>query len=131
MKVHTKTERFNVSPEKLFAFLSNIENLPKWATAYVKELKKVGSDYKVVTPMGEMYQMFDCDAKTGVIDMYGGLTKEEVWRWPARVATDNMGGSTFAFTCIQMPDQPDEAFEGQCHALDEEFKNIRRLVEAA
>lgn len=128
MKVHTKTEHFSVSPEKLFSFLSNIENLPKWATTYVRELRKVGDDYKIMTPEGEMYQMFDCDKQTGTIDMYGGPTKEEVWRWPARVTTDNMGGSTFSFTCIQMPDQSDEAFDGQCRALDEEFKNIRRLV---
>lgn len=129
MKVHTKTEQFRVSPETLFQFLSNIENMPKWATTYVKSLKKIGDDYKVVTPDGEMFQMFDINASTGVIDMYGGPTKEQTWRWPARVTTDNIGGSLFSFTCIQMPGQPDDIFEGQCRALDEEFKNIRRLVE--
>lgn len=128
MKVHTQTEHFNVPPEKLYKFLSDIENLPKWATTYVKSLRKDGNDYKVMTPEGEVFQMFDCDESKGTIDMYGGPTKDQTWRWPSRVTSDNMGGSTYSFTCIQMPGQADDAFDGQCRALAEEFKNIRRLV---
>lgn len=128
MKVHTKTAHFNVSPEKLYAFISNIENLPKWATGYVLDLKKVGNDYKITTPAGELFEILDANAEQLTVDMYCGPTKEELWCWPARVMSDNMGGSIFAFTCIKMPDQDDNEFSAQLCELDKEFENIRKLV---
>ena len=36
--------------DKVFGFLSNIENLPKWATLFCRELKRdSGGRYRVVT----------------------------------------------------------------------------------
>jgi len=129
MSTHTQTSQFKSNPEKLFAFISNIENLPKWATAYVISMRKVDDDYIVTTPKGDMYQEIKSDIKTGVIDLYGGPSKDQMWVWPARVTSDNMGGSILAFSCIQMPNQSDEEFGMQCAALEEEFSNIRKLVD--
>lgn len=129
MTAHTTTAHYRVSPEKLFGFVSTIENLPKWATDYCKRIWKDGSDYKIETPMGEMFQRFDLDPKRGTIDMYGGPSKDAMWCWPARVTSDNMGGSVLVFTCIQMPAQSDAEFQGQCATLKEEFENIRKEVE--
>ena len=128
MKVHTKTAHFDVAPEKLFDFISNVENLPKWATSYVLELKKVGSDYKIITPAGEMFEILETNKELGTIDMHCGPTKDQLWCWPARVMSDNMGGSILAFTCVKMPDQDDNEFHAQICELDKEFENIKRLV---
>ena len=73
----TKTVTFNAPGERVFDYVSNIENLPKWATGFCKELKKVGKDYKVTTPDGEMYFWIDADRKSGVMDMFGGHSKDE------------------------------------------------------
>lgn len=129
MTAHTTTAHYKVSPERLFAFVSVIENLPKWATGYCKRVWKDGADYKIETPMGEMFQRFELDSKHGTIDMYGGPSKDAMWCWPVRVTSDNMGGSVLAFTCIQMPTQPDDEFQGQCATLKEELENIRNAVE--
>lgn len=129
MTVHTTTAHYKVSPEKLFDYVSNIENLPKWATGYCKKVWKDRSDYKIETPVGEMFQRFDPDRTRGTIDMYGGPTKDAMWCWPVRVTSDNMGGSVLAFTCIQMPTQPDTEFQGQCATLKEELENIRMAIE--
>lgn len=79
--------------------------------------------------MGEMFQRFDLDPKRGTIDIYSGPSKDAMWCWPARVTSDNMGGSVLAFTCIQMATQSDAEFQDQCATLKEEFENIRRAVE--
>lgn len=131
MKVYTKTERFNVTPDKLYAYLSNVENLTQWATSYALEVKKEGNDYKVVTPKGEMYQRFYTDPDTGVIDMNCGPTPEEMMTWPTRVTSDNMGGSLYSMTYFQAPDQNDEEYAQMQQDLDQEFQNIRTIVEAA
>ena len=129
MKVHTTTEHFNMPTHDLYNFLSSIENLKKWATGHCLDVKKEGNDYKIITPKGEMYQVFEKDKNTGVIDMFSGPSKDMMWCWPTRVVDDNMGGSIFIFTCIQMPEQSDEEFSMQCSGLDKEFGNIRNIIE--
>lgn len=130
MKVQTKSSRFSATAAKTYAFVSNIENLPIWATAFCLKLKKVGTDYKVETPGGEIFFRIDADPKTGVIDMWGGPSKEQMMRWPARVIDDNIGGSVFAFTVIQMPGDSEQMFEAQCQSLEHEFENIRKAIAA-
>lgn len=129
MNNRTKTVTFNAPKEKVFDYLSNIENLPKWATAFCRTLKKVGNDYKVTTPDGEVYFWIDADKKSGVLDMFGGLSKEGAACWPARVAGFPDNTSVLIFTAVQSPEVPDEIFETQCKSLDEEFENIRLAVE--
>ena len=130
MTAHTQTGHFNVSPEKLYNFISDIENMPKWATNYVKSIRKEGDDYIVETPEGDMYQEFDVDEKNYVINVFCGPTKDKMWMWPARVASDNMGGSVLTFTCIQMPEQDNEQFMMQCRALAEEFENLQEIAKS-
>ena len=129
MNNRTRTVTFNAPKEKVFDYVSNIENLPKWATGFCLELKKAGSDYKVKTPDGEIYFWIDADKKSGVLDMFGGPTKDQAACWPARVAGLPDRTSVLIFTAVQLPDVPDEVFEMQCKSLDEEFENIRRAVE--
>lgn len=126
MMVHTTTAHYKVSPQVLFDFVSTIENLPKWAVGYYKRVWKEGEDYKIETLMGEMIQKFECNPKTGTIDMYSGYNSEQMWCWPVRVTS---GGIVLAFTCIQMPTQPQEEFSGQCLVLKDELENIRKLLE--
>jgi len=129
MTVHTTTGHFNVAPEELFSFLSKVENLTEWATGHCQEVKKEGDDFKIVTKAGEFFQIFEADQNTGVIDMISGPSKDMMWCWPSRVTSDNMGGSIYTFTCIQMPNQSDEEFSMQCRQLQKEFKNIGNIVE--
>ena len=129
MNTNTVTAYFNAPRDKVFAYLADIENLPRWATGFCKELKKEGSDHKIVTPIGELYFSIDSDPKTGVVDMASGPDKETMAFWPVRVAAMPDGGSLLLFTALQMPGRPDEEFAADCRGLKEEFENIRQAVE--
>jgi hypothetical protein len=86
MKTSTHTLALRASKERTFDFLSRIENLPKWATLFCRKLEQVAGDrYKVVTPQGEIFFRIDGDARTGVIDMYGGPSEGALAHWPTRV----------------------------------------------
>ena len=56
----------------MFAYLSEIGNLPKWATEFARELRFEDGRAKIVNGLGEFYFSIDADAETGVIDMYAG-----------------------------------------------------------
>lgn len=130
LKAKTATARFKVAANKVQDFVGNIENLPKWATSFCLDLRTEGQDYIVKTPAGDMFFQIHADNDTGITDLFGGPSKDMMMRWPVRILDDGTGGSVLTFTNIQMPGMPDEIFEGQCAALDEEFENIRRHVEA-
>ena len=78
MNTSTHTLFVRASRERTFDFLSRIDNLPKWATAFCRKLSPIGDGrYKVITPQGEIFFHIDADPRTGVIDMYGGPTEEQ------------------------------------------------------
>lgn len=126
MNTSTHTLPLAASRQAAFAFLSRIENLPKWATRFCKELKKdaTGRD-KIVTPQGEIFFRIDADPATGVIDMHGGpVTGSEAY-WPARIVERPGHGSLFIFTALQYPGVPDADFAAQCEGLEAEFEHIK------
>jgi len=129
MNSHTQVQVFSATKETVFAFLSNIQNLPKWATGFAKELKEIDGEYKVVTPQGEIFFRMESNAGTGIIDMYGGPTKEQMAYFPSRVIATPENKSAYMFTNFQWPGIPDEVFAAQNGTLVEEFENIIKQVE--
>src|SRR5262245_39571121 len=73
MRNATHTLTIDAPKAQVFAFVSQVENLPKWATVFARAAK-CGSDgrWKVATPQGEILFRIEADADSGVVDMYGG-----------------------------------------------------------
>ncbi len=132
MKTSTHTLPIAAPKDRVFDFLSKIENLPKWATLFCKELKQdMTGRYKVVTPDGEIFFSIKADRETGVIDMFGGPTERQMAYWPARVVERPGHGSLFIFTALQYPGVSDAAFAQQCEGLNREFPHIKFHTETA
>ena len=126
MKSHTVTTVLSAPPDRVFAYLSDIENLPDWATEFARELKIVEGRHKVVNGLGEFFFEIHADADTGVIDMLAGPDEEQLALFPTRVVPIGEDRSAFTFTMFQWPGQPDELFESQYASLQREFANIER-----
>jgi hypothetical protein len=126
MQDRTVTTVLEAPRDQVFTYLSQIENLPRWATEFARELKYEDGKAKVVNGLGEFHFSIDADPDTGVIDMYAGPTEEELSLFPTRVVELPGGRSAFTFTMFQAPGMPDELFESQYQALLREFDNIRR-----
>jgi hypothetical protein len=112
--------------DDVFAFLSRIENLPRWATEFARELRWEDGRAKVVNGRGEFWFDIAADERTGVIDMYAGPSDAELALFPARVVGLPDGRSAFTFTMFQAPGMPDEVFEEQHASLLRELENVRR-----
>jgi hypothetical protein len=126
----TVTAELPASKERVFDYLSTIENLPEWATEFARELKYENGKAKVVNGLGEFYFAIDADSETGVIDMYAGPTEDELGLFPTRVVGLPGDTSAFSFTMFQPPGMPDELFESQYQSLLREFENLRRTFPA-
>ena len=125
MKTRTVTTVLAAPKAEVFDYLSKIENLPRWATEFARELKYEHGKAKVVNRRGEFYFSIDADSKTGVIDMYAGPREDELALFPTRVGLPG-AQSAYNFTMFQAPGTPDELFESQYQSLVRELENIRR-----
>jgi hypothetical protein len=130
MKTNTHTLKLKAPKERTFDFLSRIENLPKWATLFCRKLESVPDGrHKVVTPQGEIFFRIEGDARTGVIDMYGGPNETALAHWPTRVIPLGEDESMFIFTALQYPGTSDTDFAAQCRGLEQEFPHIKANLE--
>ena len=128
MRSATVTTVFDASSSDVFEYLSDVENLPEWATEFARELRREGEDYKVVNGLGEFYFAIEAEPETGVIDMFAGPTKDAMAIFPTRAVPLPDGRTAYTFTMFQGPDMPDELFEAQHASLRREFANIERLL---
>ena len=115
--------------QALFSYLSNVANLPKWATEFCRDLRFIDGKYKVVTCDPSMEEVFfdvRADQQTGVIDMFAGPTEDQMGVFPTRVVEISPGSSAFVFTMFQPPSMSDDEFEKRYESLKREFANIER-----
>lgn len=126
MNHHTVTAVFPAPKERVFSYLADVENLPRWATDFARELKLVDGEWKVVNGLGEFVFRIEADPETGVIDMLAGPAADELALFPTRVVPLGEDVSAFTFTMFQGPGLPDEIFEAQYRSLLREFDNLAR-----
>ena len=132
MKNATHTLTIDAPKLRVFEFISRVENLPKWATVFARDVRRDGEGrWKVATPQGEILFRIEADAGSGVIDMYGGPDERSLNYWPARVVASPDGGSVFIFTGFQYPGMSDEEFRNAGEGLERELPILKRLAEAA
>ncbi len=125
MTSRTVTAVLDAPSGRVFEFLSDVDNLPKWATDFARELKYDDGRAKVVNGLGEFYVSIAADPSTGVIDMYAGPTEEAMALFPTRVVALGPATSAYTFTMFKSPEIDDELFEAQHRSLQSEFENIR------
>jgi hypothetical protein len=124
MRSHTVTTVLPASKREVFTYMSEIENLPEWATEFARELRHDEDGCTVVNNLGEFRFEIRADEETGVIDMLAGPAAEQMAVFPTRAIELADGLTAYSFTMFQGPGMPDELFEGQYESLKREFKNI-------
>ena len=113
-------------PERVFGYMSDIRNLPRWATEFARELRREGDRWIVANNLGELVFEIRADENTGVIDMLAGPAPDQLAVFPTRVVGLPTGETAYSFTMFQGPGMPDELFDSQYASLRREFQNIER-----
>lgn len=126
MESRTVTVVLDTPAERVFSYLAEIENLPRWATEFARELKVVDGRHKIVNGLGEFFFELRADERSGVIDMLAGPAPDQLALFPARVVGLGAGRSAFTFTMFRWPGQAEELFDSQYRSLLRELDNIER-----
>ena len=126
--MNSVTETCVISAPKttVFQFLSEIENLPKWATQFVKKVMVVNGKQKILTPFGEVFLRFETNEKTGIIDIYAGSTEAAMTAAFMRVIAFSANSTGVAFTFFQYPSTDDKTWKLFCEWIKIEVGNIKK-----
>jgi hypothetical protein len=129
MRSDTKAVTIPASYEAVFAFLTNPENLPRWAVGFARAIRRDGETWLVTTNQGELPIRYVVDADRGVIDYHlEPAPGAEAVAYSRLVP--NGDGVEYVFTQFQAPGMPDEVFVGQVAALAEELAILPALFRA-
>src|SRR6266545_2923108 len=109
MRSRTVTAVLAAPKREVFGYLSEIENLPEWATEFARELRRDEEGYTVVNNLGEF--RFEIRADQMVV-------------FPTRAVELADGCTAYSFTMFQAAEMPNELFNSQYESLKREFANI-------
>ena len=97
------------SPDRVYEFVSNPSNLPKWAAGLSGSIEEIEGDLIAESPMGLVKIKFASDNTFGILDHYVMLPSGEIIYNPMRVF-QNENGSELVFTLYQRPGMSDQNF---------------------
>ena len=115
-------------PQVVYDFVSNAENLPKWAKMFCLSVKRASGDWIVETPQGPVKLRFAARNDLGVLDHYVTVSPGVEVYVPMRVV-QNGQGSEVLFTLFQTKDMPDEKFAEDVRWVNQDLRNLKNVLE--
>ncbi len=119
----------NCTPQKVYSFASNGENLTKWAAGLSRSsVKKSGEFWICESPMGTVKVKFATQNSFGVMDHDVTLPSGEVNHNPFRVF-ENDNGSEVIFTLYKRSQMSDQDFEKDALMIKKDLESLKSLLE--
>jgi carbon monoxide dehydrogenase subunit G len=116
-------------PAKVYAFVSNPENLPQWAGGLSKSIKQSNGEWIVETPQGPMKIRFVEKNDLGVLDHYVSPTPGFEIHVPMRVLPSG-SGSEVIFTIFRPPDMSDEKYAEDIGLVERDLQILKQVLES-
>jgi hypothetical protein len=115
-------------PGKAYEFVSNPENLPKWAKGLGTSVRKHGADWIVDTPQGPVKVKFVDKNNFGVLDHYVTTASGVEVYVPLRVLS-NGAGSEVIFTLFRLPEMSDEQYAEDMRLVEQDLRTLKDILE--
>ena len=127
-----KSKTLNISiksdPKTVYEFISNLENLPKWAPSTFPSIKEVNGEWLVDTPHGQNKVMLTEKNNFGILDHSVKLVSGVEVYVPMRVLK-NSTGSEVLLTIFQTPEMTDEAFIQDIKMVERDLNHLKTIIE--
>jgi uncharacterized protein YndB with AHSA1/START domain len=126
----TKTVSIDAPVAKVFAFVADARNWPKWAIVNVKSIVPGDAEWwRMETPVGSAKLRIRPVFEYGILD-HDFDAPDASWTVPARVVP-NGSGCEFLITFYRPPHFTKEFFEEQITLVDKELAQLKALMETA
>ena len=128
MNSDTQSITINVAPAKLFDFLTNPENLARWASSLCQSVRKDGDQWLLQSKLGDLKLRIVSDKTFGVIDYHISPPLPMKFIAYSRIIPNGQA-SEFTFTQFQLPLLPASFFEKQKDSLKKELSTLKDIME--
>ena len=129
MKAQTISVTIAAPPERVYAFASNPENLPRWVPSFFQSVERIDGEWVAQSTVGRVVVEFVHDNDLGVLDHTVTLPSGARLTNPMRVIP-NGDGSEILFTLIQHRDMTDQQFQEDAELVLSDLHTLRRLLES-
>ncbi|ABS28108.1 SRPBCC family protein [Anaeromyxobacter sp. Fw109-5] len=116
------------APAEVYAFASNPENLPRWATGLAGTIANVGGAWIADSPAGRVTVRFVERNTLGVLDHEIVLASGATIHTPMRVVP-NGSGSEVTLTLFRLEGVSDERFSEDARWVEKDLNALKRLLE--
>lgn len=128
VKSKTLSVSIECPPGRVYEFVSNPENLPKWATAFCRSVRESAGEWIMETPDGPMTIKFVGRNDFGVLDHTVTVKPGVKILNPMRVVP-NGSGSEIIFTVFQSPGVSNEAFAKDAGMVEGDLRTLKTVLE--
>jgi hypothetical protein len=128
MRSNTQTISIDSPAHRVFRFVAEPINLPRWAIGFAKDIEPDGEAWRVTTGQRQVSLRVATDVRLGVIDFHMSVAEEVEGVAHSRVLARG-AGAEYVFTQFQSPSMPDDVFDGQVEALGHELIALKAVLE--
>ena len=128
LKSKTLTVSVKCEPQKACRFVTNPENLPKWATAFCKSVRKEKEEWIVETAQGPVTIRFVPKNDLGVADHYVTPSPGVDIYVPMRVVA-NGADSEIMLTLFQLADMSDDVYARDIQWVERDLRTLKGMLE--
>ncbi|OGN27225.1 MAG: hypothetical protein A2941_02390 [Candidatus Yanofskybacteria bacterium RIFCSPLOWO2_01_FULL_49_17] len=128
MKSKTLTVSINSNPKKVYEFISNLENMPKWAKTFCGSITKSNGEWIIETPQGPMGIKIAPKNDLGILD-HTVIPAPGVEVFVPMRVVPNGGGSEVVFTLFQQPDMSVENFAKDQEMVEQDLATLKQVME--
>ena len=116
-------------PARVYAFVRNPENIPRWAGGLGKSVRRAGDAWILETADGPLGFAFVADNDLGVLDHRVTIAPGVDVLNPMRVVA-NGTGSEVSFTLFQLPGMTAEKFAEDARLVERDLRALKTLLES-
>lgn len=129
MKSQTITVYIAAPADRVYAFASREENLPRWVPSFFRAVTREGDEWVVDSPLGKAAFAFAGKNPFGVLDHRIRLASGEEFFNPMRVIANGQD-SELIFTLFQSEGMSDQDFARDAETVRSDLDVLRRLMES-
>lgn len=118
----------NSKPQVVYDFISNLENLPRWAPKTFPSIKEMNGEWVVETQQGKIKVVLTERNNFGILDHHVKLTSGVEIYIPMRVIK-NANGSEVMLTVFQTPEMTDEVFTKDVETVEKDLNHLKTIIE--
>ncbi len=118
-------------PDAVYAFASNVENFPQWASGLGESVRRAGEDWIVETKAGLLKLRMTPPNPFRILDHTVYLPSGAEVTVPFRVLAAPGGGSEVILTLFRQPDLSEEDFARDREMVRRDLLALKQIMERA